>query len=63
MRGVYREVGFLGLKNVGCGIFRSQKCGMSDFIEVGEGFFVKINMGCGIFGPKICGMWDFFKQK
>ena len=44
MRGVYRKVGFLGLKNVGCGIFRSKKCGMSDFIEVGEGFFVKINV-------------------
>ena len=41
------------------GFFRPQKCGMSVFREVGEGFFGKIYVGCGIFGPKICGMWDF----
>ena len=47
MSGVYRkwDVGFLGPKNVGCGIFRPQKCGMSVFREVGEGFFDKINVG------------------
>ena len=46
-----------GLKNVGCGIFRPQKCGMSVFREVVEGFFGKIDVGffdqkyvgCGFF--------------
>ena len=55
-------MGFLGLKIVGCGIFRPQKCGMSVFRDVGEGFFGKINVGCGIFWPKICGMWDFLAK-
>ena len=53
---------FFYLRIVGCGIFRSQKCGMSGFREVGGGFFGKINVGCGILWPKICGMLDFLSK-